>query len=205
MSAGLDPVLAATSWKSNAHLIEDVARLGYLKSTDVVLDPTYGLGAWWKRWRPAHLETFSREDTPDFDFRAIPADDESYDAVAYDPPYVSKGGRKPSGMDSMNQHYGLTDAPRTPALLQILINEGMDECVRVLKPGGVLLVKTMDYISGGKFFPSTFNTYNHALLLDLTLEDRFLHLTKPRPQDEERTQRRARNNVSTLFVFRKAK
>lgn len=120
-----------------------------------------------------------------------------------------RGGRGTTNFDSMNEHYGLIDAPRTPALLQILINEGMDECYRILKPartkkaGGVMLVKTMDAISGGDLAPSTFNTYNHAVqVLGMTLVDRFLHITKPRPQDD-RPQGHARNNVSTLFVFRK--
>ena len=35
-------ICTATPWNSNAELIADVERLGYLPGT--VLDPTYGLG-----------------------------------------------------------------------------------------------------------------------------------------------------------------
>jgi hypothetical protein len=37
------PILAATSWRSNAELIADCAALGYLRANWLTLDPTYGL------------------------------------------------------------------------------------------------------------------------------------------------------------------
>lgn len=43
------PVLAATAWKTNADLIVDCARLGYLRKEWITLDPTYGRGLWWAR------------------------------------------------------------------------------------------------------------------------------------------------------------
>lgn len=46
------PVLAATRWATNADLIVDCVRLGYLRATDHVLDPTYEGGRWWTRFRP---------------------------------------------------------------------------------------------------------------------------------------------------------
>lgn len=212
----LEPVLAATPWKSNSHLIEDVARLGYLKPRDLILDPTFAKGVWWKRWKP-DVPMMTLSDDPEssayaagHDFRKLSFPDDYFDAVAYDPPYCSRGSRNPTSFDSMNAHYGLKDAPRTPALLQLLINEGMDECFRVLRParskkdGGIMLIKCMSYVSSGEVYPGDFNTYNHATqVLGMTLVDRFLHLTTPRPQDETRPQAHARNNVSTLFVFRK--
>jgi hypothetical protein len=48
------PVAAAKRWPTNAHLIADVARLGYLDGR--VIDVTYGEhGGFWKVWRPEHL------------------------------------------------------------------------------------------------------------------------------------------------------
>ena len=41
-------VFTATRWATNAEMIEDVARLGYLDGS--VLDVTYGLGTFWKNW-----------------------------------------------------------------------------------------------------------------------------------------------------------
>ena len=39
------PVLAAKAWVENGDLIADVARLGYLRDSDRILDPTWGLGS----------------------------------------------------------------------------------------------------------------------------------------------------------------
>jgi len=50
-------VLAVNHWASNAHLILDVHRLGYLRDDDRVVDVTYGRGTFWKLWRPGTLDT----------------------------------------------------------------------------------------------------------------------------------------------------
>lgn len=205
-----EPILAASQWARNADLIVDVAKLGYLKKTDRIFDPTFGRGNWWKRWTPdVPMVTFSREMTDfDFDFRHVPFKDGEFDVVAYDPPYVCVGGRSTSTLGDHHARYGLTHAPKTPLLLQQLINEGMDECVRVLKPRGILLVKCQDYISSGKLHPGAYETYSHAHTeLGLVLVDRFIHLSKnPRPLPEKvrMNQKHARNTFSTLFVFQKA-
>ena len=47
-----DTIYSTQAWPTNAAMIADVARLGYLKDTDVILDPTYGKGAWWRVWAP---------------------------------------------------------------------------------------------------------------------------------------------------------
>lgn len=84
------PVLGAHRWPSNAALIADVARLGYLDGT--VLDVTYGRGLWWTEFRPARLIGLDadRRKARDVrgDFRALPFPDGSVDTVAYDPAYV---------------------------------------------------------------------------------------------------------------------
>jgi tRNA G10 N-methylase Trm11 len=182
-------------------MIVDMVRLGYLKDTDSVLDPTYGTGRWWKKWRP---EKFTyRTHAAGFDFRNTIFYDNEFDAVAYDPPYVCIGGRKTSGIKSMYDGYGLTDAPTTPQALQLLINAGLSEMMRVVKPRGIILVKCQDYVSSGKLYPGTFNTQYWAGIIGLELVDRFEHIGNPRPQPPGRRQVHARRNLSTLFVFRK--
>ena len=110
------PVLAAHAWPTNAHLIADVAHLGYLTDTDRVIDPTYGRGIWWQRWRPADLTAHDiRADG--IDFRDLPHPSGRFDAAAYDPPYVCVGGRRTTTVPDLHDRYGLTDAPNTPAEL----------------------------------------------------------------------------------------
>ncbi len=119
------PVLAAGAWPTNADLIADVARLGYLRKDWRTFDPTYGRGVWWEKWRLDELVIYLR-DIDGSDFRDLPEPADSFDAVAYDPPYVCVGGRKTSTLPDFQNRYGLDDAPRTPAGVQALIEEGLD-------------------------------------------------------------------------------
>lgn len=193
-------VLAAHNWHTNAELIADVARLGYLKKSDVTLDPTYGRGNWWTKWRPDQLV----EHDVGLDgvlFTDLPEDDDTFDAVAFDPPYVSTGGRDTTGMPEFFDRYGMTNAPRTPAGVQELINKGLDEIARVVKPKGKVLVKCANYISSGKLWTGTYYTQQHAFGLGWKLVDLFEHIGSPRPQPSGRRQVHARRNLSTLLVF----
>lgn len=195
------PVLACTPWRTNAELIADCARLGYLKDTDRILDPTYGRGIWWQEWTPQELQKPVEHDFRDMDWFA----DASFDAVAYDPPYVSVGGRKTTTLPDMHDRYGLTDAPTTPKQLQKLINDGLTEMHRVVKPRGYVLTKCQDYVSSGKLWLGTHWTLTHALELGFECVDRLEHYGTPRPQPPGRRQVHARRNLSTLFVFRKGR
>lgn len=196
----MSAVLAAHNWRNNAELIADVARLGYLDG--VVLDPTYGKGNWWTVFRPPLLTTGDIQTGQDF--TNMEWADEQFDAVAFDPPYVSVGGRSTTGIPGLHAAYGLTNAPTSPGGVQSLIEDGMKECVRVLRPGGYLLVKCQDYVSSGKLWEGTFYTQEYAKRhLGLETCERFEHHGPVRPQPPGRRQVHARRNLSTLFVFRK--
>lgn len=206
------PILAAKNWRTNAELIADIAAVGYLKPTDKVLDPTYGRGIWWKCWRPKDLHAHDLALTG-VDFRNLPYADGTFDAVAYDPPYISPGGRKTStlggkavnpALEGSDYHdrYGLVDVPTSPAELQELMNEGLSECARVTKAKGFVLVKCQDYVSSGKLWNGTYYTQRHAIeKLGLAQVDRFERISAPRPQPPHARQVHARRNVSTLLIF----
>lgn len=193
-------ILAAQAWKTNADLITDVHSLGLLRDEDLTLDPTYGGGLWWTKWRPKRLIRNSDY----WDFRAAPFKDSCFDAVAYDPPYVAKGGRDTSGTPDMDARYGMYDCPPTPKLLQELINDGLTEMVRVTKAGGVVLVKCQTYVSSGKLWLGTHHTLTHALELGCEVEGIFQHISTGDggPQPRGRRQVHARNNYSTLYALK---
>lgn len=195
-------ILAAEKWTSNADLIADCAELGYLRSDWLTLDPTYGRGNWWKKWRPDQLVTHDLK-LDGVDFRRLPELDNTFDAITFDPPYVAPGGRRTSSVSDFNDRFGLHSTPATPALLQVLINEGLAEMHRVLKPKGFLLVKCKDYINGGRLFMGTHKTLTHALELGFECVDRLEHLAGTGPQPPNRRQVHARRNFSTLFVLSK--
>lgn len=206
-------VLAATAWNTNADLIADCFRLGYLRTEWVTLDATFGRGNWWKKARPTILWAQDLREMPEpwpdvqylagIDFRHQPWDDDAFDACAFDPPYVCVGGRATTGTPDMHDRYGMTDAPRSPRALQDVIDEGLAECARVTKPGGHLLVKVQDYVSSGSLWPGTFYTTQRALDLGLVVLDRLEMIGSPRPQPPGRRQVHARRNLSTLLVLKR--
>jgi len=206
MSDAPAPVLAAGRWPTNAELIADVARLGYVSTMSLTFDATYGRGVWWKAFRPVRLVTndIDPESEAEYadDFRATRWPDSYFDVVAYDPPYVSVGGRSTTTLPDLHARYGLTDAPRTPLELQRdVVDRGLDEAQRITS--GLVLVKCQDYVTSGRLVLGTHWTLTHALSLGMSLVDRFEHVTHVRPQPAGRRQVHARRNLSTLFVLRK--
>jgi SAM-dependent methyltransferase len=197
------PVLAAHPYRSNAELIEAVYTLGYIRDDDLVLDPTYGLGRWWTRFRPAALVAtdIDPDKAPDGetgDFTALSYESETFDVVAFDPPYKLNG--TPSGPDG---DYGVDVVSRWQDR-HALIRAGMDECSRVLRPGGYLLLKCQDQVCSGRVRWQTIEFAGHGEANGLVLWDS-LHLLGGRPQPAGRRQKHARRNLSTLLVFRKPK
>lgn len=204
-------VLAATEWRTNADLIVDCVELGYLHDEWRTLDPTYGRGRWWTRWRPADLVAHDLG-LDAVDFRDLPEADASFDAVAFDPPYVCVGGRTTTTMPEFHAAYGLTEAPRRPADLQAMNDAGLAEVHRVLGHKGMALVKCQDYVWSGRLYAGTHHTLTHALSLGFELVDRLEHIGKPRPQPPRSRadgqpvrQHHARRNLSTLFVLRRGR
>lgn len=201
-------ILAATAWRSNAELIVACSDLQYLNRDDKVIDPTYGKGTWWKLFRPTGLVAQDLANDG-VDFRQLPHDDATFDAAAFDPPYVCVGGRTTTTMPEFHARYGLTDAPRTPAALWEMNDAGLKELARVVKPRGIVLAKCADYVWSGKLQMGTHHTLTAALALGFECVDRLEHIGRPRPQPprtrsdgEAVRQHHARRNLSTLFVLR---
>lgn len=200
-----DPVLAVTRWKTNAAMIADVARLGYLDGR--VLDPTVGTKAgFWKVWRPDNLTTHDLK-TDGVDFRHLPYPAASFDSITLDGPYKLNG----TPNEKIDGRYGV-DVRATRDGRHQLICDGMTECARVLAPSGFLLVKCQDQVEGGKVRWQTDIFTDHAKALGLAKVDSFVYLGgRAQPKDRKRKdgtlspQAHARRNCSTLLVFQAPK
>jgi DNA modification methylase len=196
-------VYAAYPYGDNSELILTCAELGYLEYESTILDPTYGQGNWWKLWQPAGLVGDVAEYS---DFKNMGHPDEAFDAVAFDPPYVSVGGRKTSTLPEFQRAYGMDTAPLTPAKVQRDINLGLEECFRVVKKGGVVLVKCQNYVSSGKLWKGVYYTERHAIAIGFNVVDELIHLSGGRPQPAGHgEQQHARNNYSVMLVLRRPK
>ena len=199
------PVMAITQWPTNADLIADVARLGYLHEDWLTLDPTYGLGTWWKKWRPhklvAHdIDPAKSPTGKSVDFTDMPQyEDDTFDAVAFDPPYKLNG----TPCADIDHRYGV-HTTQTSRERHHLIQVGMIECARVLVAGGHFIMKCQNQVSSGRvnWQVDTFSIAGGLLGLEKIDE---LHMLSYRPQPEGTRQVHARRNYSTALVFRKPK
>ena len=167
---------------------------------DEVLDCTYGHGAFWTLWTPRHLTGTDIGPAKSavgysVDFRAQPWPDARFDVVVLDPNYKLSGSTEahPFGLE---ERYGIVD--QNYKLVPELYAKGIPECIRVMKPKGRLLVKSMDQVSSGKKHWQTHDVVSHAAPFGLRLIDE-LHVFGEREQQGR--QLHASSNYSTLSIL----
>lgn len=195
-------VLVADRYTSNADLILACRDLGYLDDEATTLDPTYGYGVFWSTWRPRLFVGCDIDPTKCFnsdphDFRELDWPTGHFDRVVFDPPYKLNG--TPSDCD---ERYGVHVPARWQDRMQ-LCTDGITECVRILKPGGYLLVKCMDQVVSGQKRWQTHIFARHAETLGCRLIDQLHLLTTPRPQPQGRRQVHAQQNYSTMLILQR--
>ncbi len=159
----------------NAGLFPQVLAL-HVPDGAKVADVTFGKGTFWKRIEPGRFELWASDlvlevDARDphtryrdgVDCRALPYDDESFDCVVLDPPYMEGFYRRAQGhlagsgshaaFRQAYSHGGATDPEGGPrwhdAVTDLYLRAGA-EAYRVLRKGGVLLVKCQDEVSANK-------------------------------------------------------
>lgn len=196
-------------------------------------DVTYGRGLWWTDHKPAVLvgsdirgldlpvnsmtSLFSPHEP--IDFRRLPDQSNRWGVVAFDPPYIARSAkqaksstlRTKTGEPDFGDRYGLDVAEcGTPEEVHELIVHGMCECKRVLAPGGILLVKAMNYVVGARHRAAVPAIIDVGVLhLNMRLEAQFVHVSGAGAQPTknldgtERAVNSPRANWSTLMVFRK--
>lgn len=197
--------MAYREWRDNSDLIADVARLGYLDGS--VFDVTYGYGTFWKEWQPesllrTDLDPVKSLDRPEgVDFTRLPVEDESFDAVVFDPPYKLNG--RPD--DSIDERYGVHEMTRWQDRMA-LMRAGLVECCRVARTH--VLVKCQDQVCSGRVRWQTDEMTEVAKACGFGKVDRFDFPTyRPQPEKNRDGSRRrqvhARRNTSSLLVFRR--
>lgn len=182
----VDPVKAARKWPTNADMIAEVARLGYLDGT--VLDATYGLhGGFWKVWRPDELTTNDLRHPADhaWSYRDLPLPDAAFDVVVFDPDYKLNGT---PALGEMDARYGVDENKTRDERLADIVG-GAVECYRVARRR--LLVKCQDQVEGGRVRWQTDLVTRAIEDVGGRKLDEFVFLTDPRPQPPDRTKKHA--------------
>jgi hypothetical protein len=192
-------VRAIGTRRNNAELIADCHALGYLRDTDRVLDATYGLGRFWRLWRPLGLVTNDLHTEADLraDFTALPFPDLSFDACIFDGPYKLNGRPASGGPANSDADYGVATYQRWQDR-HALLRAGITETARLTRR--TLLVKCQDQVSSGQVRWQTREFTEHAESYGFRLIDA-LHVQGMRAQPSNRRQVHARRDYSTLLVL----
>jgi hypothetical protein len=189
---------------TNAVLIEDLHTLGWLRDEDLILDPTFGNGRWWTRWSPSmgvygtDIRPVS-EDVGQGNFLHLPWREQTWDVVAFDPPYKLNGRPSRGGPASLDNAYGVGGelVVRWQDRMELCMS-GIDECARVCKR--ILLVKCMDQVCSGEVRWQTHKFTDRADKAGFRLVDK-LHINGYRKQPGGRDQVHARRDYSTMLVL----
>lgn len=197
-------VAAAWKWNTNAALIADVAKLGYLDGA--VLDLSHNAGKFWTTFEPAHLTTndldpqWSTMYMHDVTLGPVPEWREGFDSVVWDGPYRLNGTPDQGDFD---RRYGTSDTARwQDRMLDLKL--GAVTAIQCARPGGFVLIKCQDQVVSGSVKWQTEELAAVGRLFHAPLVDRFVMVRPVRSQGNRR-QIHARNNVSTLLVLQKAK
>lgn len=198
------PVVTNIAGK-NDKLISEVARL-YFDDGMTIADLTYGAGNFWKSIDKYKYTFFYSDIDPTdksvmkMDFRKTYFVDGLLDVVVLDPPYMHNG-YKATMKDKVWKNSKKEEFGTKP--LHTLYMDGMKEAYRILKDGGLLLLKCADQIS------SSINTFDHityylyATMLGFYAEDLFILMNSNHPMMRHNYQYHARKNHSYLWVLRK--
>lgn len=196
-------VLAFGGRTRNEDLILACAQLGYLRPHWVTVDPTYGEGRFWAKWRPdvlyaSDLNVVKSPAGRAIDARDLPYDTDTVDVVVLDPRYKLNGTSTGAGPAASDVDYGADEAKRWQDV-HIEMFEMIDEAARILRPGGLLLLKCQDQVCSGRKRWQTREMAEYA-------EDRrgfrlkdMLHVEGGRKQPGKQTH--ARGNYSTMLVL----
>jgi hypothetical protein len=151
-------VLVSAHTGDNSQIFPKILAL-HVPEGSVIADVTYGRGVFWKNV-PEGKYTVVRSDIQNgVDCRDLPYSENSLDCVVLDPPYMeglyrkSKDHLAGSGTHrAFREHYSNGDAtngegPKWHAAVLDMYFKAGKEANRVLKPGGILIVKCQDEVS----------------------------------------------------------
>jgi DNA modification methylase len=195
------PAIVWTSYQGdNGFLMAKVASL-YLRRGDRIADVTYGKGVFWREIDLTQYDFHASDllTVPErpYDFRSLPYRSEDFDVHVLDPPYVHDPSCR---MDYRN--YETTKGFSHDDIIQ-LYRDGMFEGHRILRPGGLMLLKCQDEIERGRQRVSHIEIHNIGVTeLGMELQDLFI-LTQKHPLIRFHRPQHARKNHSYLWVFRK--
>lgn len=198
----------------NAEVFEKVMTL-HVPANAVVADVTYGQGVFWKNIPEERYVLHGTDLQTGVDCRNLPYSDNSHDCVVLDPPYMeglfrrSRDHLAGAGTHAAFRHHysngeETNGGPKYHAAVLDLYFKAGREAYRVLRPGGVLIVKCQDEVSANTQRLTHVEIINEYQSLGFYAKDLFVVVRSNRPGVSRLLrQEHARKNHSYFIVFLK--
>ena len=185
-----------TIHKTNYEALQEILSV-YSKPGALILDMTFGTGAFWRGGQPSvSLDIVTRADVR-ASFYGLPFLGGVFDVVVFDPPYRMNGTRADYATTKRykNKESNYRVVPKHYAA-------GVKEAHRVLRGGGLLVVKMQDQVVSGKRYFQTNMMLKWAKDYSRMVDE--VHVvTSSRPQPAGRAKRHLSAEHSTFQVWLK--
>ena len=180
----------------------------YVAPNSTVADVTYGKGVFWKKV-PKGMYALKKSDlSTGIDCRDLPYQSESIDCIVFDPPYMhTPGGTAHTNHQNYEGYYrnNKTQSEKKyhEAVLDLYFSAAK-EAFRVLKPGGIYIVKCQDEVCALRQRFTHVEIINELTTYGFVPEDLFVVTRKGKPGVSVMLrQLHARKNHSYFLVFYK--
>jgi hypothetical protein len=191
-------VLTATIG-TNADLFPKILSL-YVPKGSVIADVTSGKGVFWQNVDASKYVLKATDLMDGIDFRSLPYEDASIDALVLDPPFMHDGK---TVHEALNKNYRNNHQPTTSHASVIrLYAGGILEAARVLKKKGVIIVKCQDETESGRQRLSHVELIQVLEIFGFEIVDQFVLVQDKLPLMRHEYQKSARKNHSYAIVAR---
>lgn len=183
----------------------------YVEDGSTVADVTYGTGAFWRKVNRPSIKLLATDLKDGIDCRSLPYEDGSIDAVVLDPPYMHTPGQGAHVGHQNFENYYRNNATANSggskyheAILDLYFMAGK-EAARVLRDGGIFIVKCQDEVCANRQRLTHVEIINEYEGYGFQTEDLFVVTRASKPGlSRVIRQRHARKNHSYFLVFWKA-
>ncbi len=198
----------------NAEIFPNILNL-HVENGAKIADVTFGKGVFWRKVDTNRYDLYPSDISEGIDCRDLPYENESFDAVVFDPPYMEgffrNGNTIKAGAGNYNafrDHYSngheepKNGGGKWHAAVIDLYEDGGQESHRILRDRGVFIVKCQDEVSANRQNLTHVEIVNAYAKMGFFCKDLFVVVRANKPGVSRIIKQvHARKNHSYFLVF----